>query len=133
MDNLLSTEFVHDWSKIENIDFFDSVCNLDDFPFLMSLSVGDRIIGLGGWNRNPDGCSANLFISFSLEYSFSQQQKDFIIQIEETIFLEQDIKTISVIVHSESLVGFFKSLGWQKDAFTHHSGDDKFLLKKYKL
>lgn len=116
-----------------NIDFFKGFINLDKFPNLLSLSVEDKLIGLGGWTETGDD-SCLIFIHFIVEYHFSVDQKNFIQDIENEIFSNLPmVNNLSICVDDESWVGFYKSLGWLVSSREKDGQLTKTILKKTKL
>lgn len=118
---------------IHNIDFFKGFVNLDEFPNLLSLSIEDKLIGLGCWTESQ-GDSCFVFIHFIKEYHFSIEQKNFIQDIENEIFSNfLMVNSLVICVDDESWVGFYKSLGWV--VFSRQKDEEltKTILKKTKL
>jgi hypothetical protein len=102
----------HDWAKDKFLEIFSM--DLEDKWILYYLEKEDTIIGFGGWIEIYPG-HFKFFNHFEGDNLFSQEQKDFILFLENELDqTHEGTKHLISVVDDLSHVGFHGALGWKK-------------------
>ena len=101
-----------DWARDKFLEIFSM--NLEDNWNLYYLEREDKIIGLGGWIEIYPK-HYKFFNHFEGKWLFSQEQKDFILFLENELDQTYEgTKHLFSVVDDLSGVGFHGALGWKK-------------------